>query len=347
MDSVFYVGAEDGISTVRSRDRRSWQVESHALEGFAVPKVAFVPSAPNQVFAGTRGDGVWFSEDLGAKWKKPSYGKRGPGKVRALAFDARNNRLYAGCEPIDIFVSDDLGANWERLDSVWDVPWVASVTYPAAAVEPHVRDIVIDTDDPNTIYAALQVGYIIKSTDGGKSWNLLDKDYDCDVHTMVLDPTNPKTMLIATGGHDHRLGRTKGRALYRSPDAGETWEPLAMDFTQEYSVPLTMHPRDPKVLYSAVAHGQPGRWRARPDTGSESLIIRSKDGGTQWEKLETGISGASKQFPEAIVIDPEDPACVYAACRNGDLYASEDGGDSWMVADAPLSHVADLKLVHA
>jgi photosystem II stability/assembly factor-like uncharacterized protein len=347
MDTVFYVGTDDGVSTVRSTDRRSWEVQNKGLEGWAIPKLTVDPSAPNRIFTGTRGDGVWVSEDFGASWKKPSYGKRGPGKVRALTFDARNNRLYAGCEPIDIFVSEDLGASWERLDSVWDVPWVPTVTYPAPTVEPHVRDIVIDTDDPNTIYAALQVGYIIKSTDGGKTWKLIDRDYDCDVHTMVLDPTNPKRMLIATGGHDNRQGKTKGRALYMTPDAGETWEPLAMNFTQEYSVPLTMHPRDPNVLYSAVAHGQPGAWRARPETGSESLIIRSNDGGHEWQKLETGISGASKQFPEAIVIDPDEPAVVYAACRNGDLYASEDGGDSWTSADAPLRNVADLKLVHA
>src|SRR4051794_28169131 len=131
MDSVFYVGTENGLSTVRTSDGRRWEQENHGLEGWAVPKVAVDPSAPNRVFAGTRGDGVWVSEDFGAKWKKPSYGKRGPGKVRAVAFAPRPNRLYAGCEPIDIFVSEDLGASWERLDGVWDVPWVPTVTYPA------------------------------------------------------------------------------------------------------------------------------------------------------------------------------------------------------------------------
>jgi len=38
---------------------------------------------------------------------------------------------------------------------------------------------------------------------------------------------------------------------------------------------------------------------------------------------------------------------VYAACRNGDLYGSDDGGDSWVAADAPRCAVADVKLVHA
>ena len=55
-------------------------------------------SAPDKiadkVFAGTRGDGVWVSEDFGASWKKPCYGKRGPGKVRCLAFDPRDANYH-------------------------------------------------------------------------------------------------------------------------------------------------------------------------------------------------------------------------------------------------------------
>ena len=45
-----------------------------------------------------------------------------------------------------------------------------------------------------------------------------------------------------------------------------------MNFSQEYSVPLTMDPKNPDVLYSSLAHGQPNAWR-RP-TGAESLVVR-------------------------------------------------------------------------
>ena len=90
--------------------------------------------------------------------------------------------------PIDIFVSHDAAKSWERLDSVWDIPTVASVMYPVATVEPHVRYIVIHPKNPDTMYAALQVGYMLKSTDGGRTWKLLDKGLDSDVHTIALDP---------------------------------------------------------------------------------------------------------------------------------------------------------------
>jgi photosystem II stability/assembly factor-like uncharacterized protein len=346
MDSYLYVGTGKGVVALRSSDGRSWQVENRGLENWGASDVAAVPSAPNQVLAATRGDGVWLSEDFGKSWTKPSYGKRGPGKTRCVTIDPKNaRRVYAGCEPIDVFLSDDLCHTWQRLDSMWDVPWVSTVTYPVATVEPHVRDVAVDPNDPDTIYAALQVGYILKSTDGGETWRLLDNDYDCDVHTIVVDPTDSERVVIATGGHDARQGKTKGRALYASANGGESWEPVAMNFTQEYSVPLVMSPNDSRVLYSALAHGQPNQWRR--ETGAESLVIRSQDGGKSWERLEKGLTAAQQQFPEALTIDRENPQRLYAGCRNGDFYATEDGGESWAQLDVKVPGLSSMTLVHA
>jgi photosystem II stability/assembly factor-like uncharacterized protein len=346
MATILYLGTEKGVVALRSEDGRSWKVENHGLQDWSVPEVAVLPSAPNRVFAGTRGDGVWSSEDSGKSWKKPCYGKLGPGKVRCLTFDPKDSRLlYAGGEPIELYASDDFAKSWKRLDSVRKVPWVEKVDYPVATVEPHLRDIAVDPKDPKKIYIALQVGYMLKSTDGGASWKLLDKELDADVHTIVIHPHDTDTIYIATGGHDCRQGRVKGKALYMSKDGGETWSPIAMDFSQEYSVPLAMHPKDPNILYSTLAHGQPSQWR-RP-SGAESVMVRTKDGGKSWERLDGQLSEISKNFAEAIAIDPSDPKRLYAALRSGDLFASTDGGDSWTKLDAKVPSVSDMKCVPA
>lgn len=347
MDSLLYIGTEQGVVTVRSRDQRSWEIVDRGLKNWEIPALAVSPGSPNKVFAGTRGDGVLVSEDFGKSWKKPCYGKRGPGKVRSVTVDPHDSRrIYAGCEPIDVFVSEDEGRNWRRFDSIWDIPFIATVPYPVATVEPHVRDITVDPSDPKTLYAALQVGYIVKSTDGGRTWKLLDKNLDCDVHTIVIDPGNPRRLIIATGGHDSRKGNAPGRALYVSDDAGDSWSPAAMNFSQEYSVPLVLDPRNPKLVYAALANGQPGQWRRRA-TGAESAMIRSDDGGRNWAPLGAGI--ATKDFPEAIVVDDVFSGCVYAACRNGDVYSSEDSGESWrsMGIDLNVADLSSVKLVHA
>lgn len=346
MASILYAATDEGVYTVKGQNGHGWKIESHSLEDWSVPKIAASPARPNVIFAGTRGDGVWVSEDFGKSWKKPCYGKPGPGKVRCVTVDPHDpNTLYAGTEPIDIFVSRDAGKNWARQDSIWRVPSVASVDYPVSTVEPHIRDITLDPSNPRTIYAALQVGFMVKSTDGGASWRLLNKGLDADVHTIVIDPRNTDCLFIATGGHDYRKGVAPGKALYRSQDGGESWTPTAMDFPHEYSVPLAMHPKNSAVLYSAVAKGQPGQWRKRP-TGAESLVIRTKDGGRTWERLDGNVSEISSDFAEAIVIDPDNPNRVYAGLRSGKLYASEDGGDTWASSGVKVSSLSDMKCVH-
>ena len=347
MEKLVYLGTDDGLVTLCSQDGATWQVAHHGLRGWAVPAVAVVPSAPNRVLAATRGDGVWLSEDCGETWAKPCYGKRGPGKVQSLTLDARQGgRLYAGGEPIDLFVSEDLGRSWERLDSVWDVPGIGAIDYPVKTVEPHVRHIAVDPQDPNTLYIALQVGYMLKSTDGGATWRRLDNALDADVHTIVVDPVDRNKVVVATGGHDYRLGQAPGRALYLSTDGGENWTPVGLEFSQEYAVPLVMHPRDHEVLYSALANGQPGRKWQRP-TGAESLIIRSTDGGRTWQKLEKGLDEASKAFPDAIAFADDDPDRLFVGYRTGEILTSPDSGESWAKLDVRIPRINDMQCVRA
>lgn len=338
MDTVLYVGTDEGVITARTCDGRGWEFVHHGLKSWEVSELAVSPQNPNKAFAATRGDGVWMSEDFGETWRKPCYGKRGPGKVRSVTIDPHDpRRLYAGCEPVDIFVSDDEGRNWGPLDSVWELPCIPTMTYPLTRVEPHVRDIAVDPTDPNILYTALQLGYILKSNDRGRTWTLLDNGLDCDVHTILIDPAEPRRLVVATGGHDSRRGGAPGRALYISEDSGAAWAPTAMNFTQEYSVPLVRDPHHPNRLYCALAHGAQGRWRRRP-TGAESVIIRSDDGGRNWRHRGSGVPAA--EFPEALVVD--DRGRLYAGCRSGDVYMSETAGEYWERLDIRLPEITSV-----
>ncbi|HLQ35772.1 MAG TPA: hypothetical protein VK457_24050 [Chloroflexota bacterium] len=326
MPTVLYVGTDEGVVTINGNG--SWEAERPALASWEVCGVAVQPSHPSVVFAATRGDGVWRSDDAGKSWKKPSYGRRGPGKVRCVTLDPNDERtLYAGAEPIDVFVSHDAGASWECLDSVWNEPFIGTITYPVAVVEPHVRDIAVDPSNPKVMYVALQVGFMLKTTDGGATWKLLNKQLDADVHTVRLNPRDPRNILIATGGHDYRLGTAPGKALYRSEDGGESWQPTGASFAQEYSVPLEIDPKNPHVAFAGLANGTPNAWR-RP-TGAEGAIVRTTDGGETWQEVATDVPDRSQRMAIGIAIDPIQPSNVYAALHDGHLLASHDGGDSW------------------
>lgn len=345
MATLLYLGTDDGVKTLRSEDGKSWELRSGKMPDVSVEEVAIPADRPNVVLAGTRGDGVWASEDYGATFVKPSYGKRGPGKVRCLTFDPVNSeRVYAGCEPIDVYVSDDLGKNWSVMDSVWEHPWVPTVGYPVATTEPHVRDIAVDPHDPNTIYLALQVGSILKTTDGGETWELLEGGVDCDVHTFAINPEDSNTIFAATGGGESRTGRD-GKALYSSSDGGHTWTPLAMNLDQEYSIPIVAKPGQPEVMYAGLANGNPGAWRSR-DSGAEGVLARTKDGGLTWEAADlSGIEGGSKAFTAAITTDASDPERVYAVLNNGELITSADSGTSWTSLGVNQRGTNDIKCV--
>ncbi len=343
MASILHVGTDEGVTTLRSKDGRSWEVTEAKMPKVSVEAVVVVPSRPNIVLAGTRGDGVWRSDDSGATFNKPSRGRRAPGKVRCLALDPVNDsRLYAGAEPIDLFVSEDLGEHWQVLESVAEHPWVQQVDYPVQAVEPHLRDIAIDPTNPDVIYLALQVGFILKSTDGAKSWTLLNKGFDADVHTFALNPANPSEIAIATGGENSRRGVSGGKALFKSRDGGESWRPLALQFEQDYSIPYLLQPGHPEVALVALANGNPGRWRAR-DSGAESLFVRTQDGGESWSEIDLPFSFAGRGMIVAMTPDAGDPNRLFALFNTGELIMSPDAGESWSEIDAHFDGPNSIK----
>jgi photosystem II stability/assembly factor-like uncharacterized protein len=343
MATLLYVGTEEGVFTLRKENGSAWAVARQGLTRWDVPALAVDAAAPNRLLAATRGDGVWLSEDGGEHWTKPCYGKRGPGQVRCLTIDPHDpRRVYAGDEPIDLFVSEDFGTSWEALAAVRELPFVEAIDYPLPTVEPHVRDVVVDPRDPRTLYAALQVGSIIKSTDGGQTWKLLDDGVDTDVHTIVVDPRDSDRLVVATGGYDFRRGRVHGRALYSSADAGESWTPLAAEFPEDYGVPLVVQPGNPDVWYAAIANGDPSHWQ-RPG-GAEALIIRSRDGGRTWQATEVGRAERLRGFPEAIAFAGESNQ-VFAGFRGGEIYGSDDGGESWAPLDVRVPRIWDLQCV--
>ena len=339
MGTVLYLGTRNGALTV-AENGGEWTVANHNLKGWEVTEVE---AANGCILAGTRGDGVWRSEDGGEHWAKPSYGRVAPGKVRCVTVDPRDPQtVYAGGEPISMWKSADGGATWAEIESVRNFPFVASVAYPVPAVEPHVRDITIDPTDSNTIYAALQVGYMLKTVDGGETWRLLDNGLDEDVHAIIVDPRDTRRLYISSGGEGMRAGKAPGRSLYRSLDGGETWLPIAMEFENEYSVAFAYDPADPSVMYSAVANGNPGQWRAR-ESGAEAALIRSRDAGATWRALDADAE-VVRGFPEAIAVDPESPGRVFLATRSGRLYTSENGGDTWSDLGVETPEIANMKV---
>lgn len=344
MGVVIYAGTSRGVIAITEQNG-DWSIgRRRFMPEWAITQL--LVRGTGQLLASTRGDGVWLQVDrkgegMTGGWEKPCYGRPGPGKTHAIAIDPEDSdTIYAGTEPLDLWVTHDGGRSWQPLPGLRNVPGVVEMTYPVPMVEPHVRHLAIDPGNRNVLYASLQVGHLAKSTDRGATWKLFDGGIDPDVHTILVHPKNPNQLYAATGGHGSREGLTKGKALYRSENGGETWSPMATEFPEEYSLPLAMHPGDPNVLFSSVAMDPPPFWR-RPG-GAKARFITSRDGGRSWQQVSMPDAEVGPTFPGAIAFDPADPNDVYMSTDKGALYRSRDSGKSWARVPVDIGKIGDL-----
>ncbi|MDA0797194.1 MAG: hypothetical protein O2884_00730 [Chloroflexi bacterium] len=179
------LATDAGVVTVRS-DAGKWDVTSSSLAGWSVTDVAVSPSG--RAFAGTRGDGVWTSDDAGETWQRPNRGRKGPGKVQCVTVDPHNpERVYLGgpmkvitgyggtsemqaavdrgeldgTPACDFSLVQGLFPEWLENDSIvplywWDIPisqeWLDAL---GATQPPNIFDIVSATQEQQD---AFQVG---------------------------------------------------------------------------------------------------------------------------------------------------------------------------------------------
>jgi photosystem II stability/assembly factor-like uncharacterized protein len=245
--------------------------------------------------------------------------------------------LFAGYEPCAIARSEDGGAHWQWMDTSRVVfPHITTSMPPLAK---RVIDLAIDPADPRQMYAAIEVGGLLASRDGGERWEaivdgLYVRNNTLDVHAVQVSPATPGLVYIATQ-----------IALFRSRDRGRRWEHvrLAEMFPGgSYCRDLLAAPDDPRVLYLAAGAGGGGAPRGTPEAGA---LFRSVDAGETWERVEIGDTPPSRMA--AVAIDRARPSRIYCGTREGQLYGSLDGGKTWQKAPVVPGEMSRRRHVYA
>jgi photosystem II stability/assembly factor-like uncharacterized protein len=285
-------------------------------EGADFLALARFPSDGRLCYA-ARVEGQVFRSGNGGRTWEPAGAIEGFEELSSLAVDPGDpNHLIAGMEPSALFHSRDGGQTWQEdatlrqmaRENGWSVPW--------SDAPGHIRTLAIDPNDPNRVYLAIEVGGVVRTEDGGVSWENVHGGIHDDVHSVAVHPRNGAIVYAATR---HGFGR--------SDDYGRTWKRIDGFEGQGYARPLAVHPQRPERVYTAAATVGPGGF-SRP-VGSECGVFRSDDGGFTWVRLTNGIPSHFKPYVDAIDVDPSDPGHVALADVDGHLYESRDGGDSW------------------
>ncbi len=313
------VGTREGIAIIARENAGSeWRVTHRALADKHVSAIITEPES-GLTIAGAFHGSVHVSSDNGRTWKPRSNGLTQP-NVYSLATARINGRarLYAGTEPAHLFVSDDLGLNWSEIASLRSVPSVPQWSFPAPPHIGHVKHINFDPQNPTTIYASVEVGGLLKSTDGGQSWQEFPELYE-DVHRLMIHPAKSDFLYAVTG-----------RGLYVGPNGGAAWEQWTRreDEIGGYPDGFVFRPSNPTLMFMTAAQDAPGTWRTSHFAGAR--ISRSRDGGRSWEILRNGLPDRMQASIEAFCLEEAgDSFSLFAATTSGEVLSSEDGGEHW------------------
>jgi photosystem II stability/assembly factor-like uncharacterized protein len=186
------VGTREGVVTIeRETSGSDWWLSHRALTDKHISAI-IKESESGLTFAGAFHGSVHASADDGKTWEPRSNGLTET-DVYSLAARRVNGHvlLFAGTEPAHLFTSDDLGLHWSEVSSLRSVPSVPKWSFPAPPHIGHVKHINFDPDNPTTIYASVEVGGLLKSTDAGEHWEEFPSLYE-DVHRLMIHPSNPR-----------------------------------------------------------------------------------------------------------------------------------------------------------
>ena len=217
---TIYVGSVGGGVRKSTDNGATWSSVSSGLHATAVFALATDASGPDTVYAGvfsvaaTAPGGVYRSVDGGSTWTFLAQTAMTIPQSLAAHPNA-SGVVYMADLGQRIFKTIDGGANWIRV-----------FTGPAV-----VTSIIIDPINPNTVYATTLAGFL-KSINAGATWSLMPGLSSKPLWDVAIDPTNHDVLYVATN--------TSG--VWRSPDAGDSWQPTGPLSAVPYSVSVDPSP---------------------------------------------------------------------------------------------------------
>jgi photosystem II stability/assembly factor-like uncharacterized protein len=320
MNSMLVAATSQGLHICEHRDGE-WREIQRSLAGQSLTSVC---TRGDTILAGSR-DGIWRSNDHGATWAEASQGLT-IRHIRWLAYHPTVAGLaFAGTEPAGIFVTEDDGATWQGRPVVerlrdhhgWFLPYS-----PGAGC---VRSFAFHG---SRIYAAVEIGGVLRSDDHGASWRLVEgstgnPDFNAPVPRTLLHPDVHEVAALTTSA-DVLLAATM-RGLYRSIDGGRTWLHLYADC---YTRSLWIDPDDHQHMIAGPAD----------DVEINGQIEETRDAGWSWRPASVGLPAPWRRA----VVERLTPvgADLFAVISDGQLFAAPLETLVWRRVLANLSGVA-------
>jgi photosystem II stability/assembly factor-like uncharacterized protein len=258
---------------------------------------------------------------------------RGGRTVGAVGVRGQPNVFYIGVNNGGVWKTTDYGRVWAP---IFDAESTGSIG--AIAVAP---------SDPNVLYVGsgeglqrpdLSVGDgIYKSPDGGRTWRHLGLRDGQQIPAIVVDPRDPNRVFAAVLGHPY--GPNTERGIFRSGDGGETWERVLYKDENTGGMDLAFDPRNPQTVFAVLWSARQAPWEAGWVLPANNGLYKSTDDGSTWRQITAGLPTAEEGLGRiGLGTSLSEPNVMYAIVGasqgKGGLYRSEDGGESWRLANS-------------
>jgi photosystem II stability/assembly factor-like uncharacterized protein len=356
MSDRMLVATRKGLLTL-ARANGNWSVAAADFPGIAVTAALRDPR-DGALYAvlkhGHFGTKLHRSDDGGKSWKElaapafPADAAGEPALFQVWTIEAggadQPGRLWAGAIPAGLFRSDDRGESWQLVRALWNVPerekWMGG-GYDDAGI----HSISPDPRDPNRVFAAISVGGVWDTRDGGRSWNLIGDG-------LIATYMPPEQQGAKEAQDPHRVARCAAapdvlwmqhhNGIFRSTDAGATWTQLKPP-GDDFGFAVAAHPKDPLTAWFV-----PGiKDEVRMPREGALAVTRTRDGGKSWQTLRQGLpqrDAFDLVYRHGLDVDATGSQLAMGS-TTGALWSSDDGGDSWQLVNAHLPPIYAARLV--
>ena len=186
---------------------------------------------------------------------------------------------------------------------------------------------------PNLFYFGSAGGGVWRTQDGGQTWeNISDGYFGGSIGAVAVSEWDNNVIYVGGGEKTVRGNVSYGYGVWKSVDAGKTWEQMGLENSRHISR-IRIHPKNPDIVYAAVMGDL---FKSTEERG----VYRSTDGGKNWERVLFANADAGAVD---LTFDPTNPRILYTSTwrirrtpyslssggEGSDLWKSTDGGDNW------------------
>lgn len=351
--NILLIGTKKGLFIFRSADRTQWEMRGPFLRGKEVhhaicdPRTGRIFATANDAWFGSE---IVFSDDLGETWttaqRSPAFAEDSGLKLERIwhleaGRAAEPGVVYAGVAPAALFRSEDAGETWSEVPGLTAHP-TRERWHPGAGGL-CLHSIQLDAANPLRMFVGISAVGVFRTDDGGATWQTMNRGTRAEFQPEKYPEFGQcvHKLLMAPGGGGV-LFQQNHCGVYRSTDAGASWEEITAGLPSDFGFPLGVHPRDPQTIYVLPLQG--AEFRCPPE--AKLRVFRTRDGGSTWQALTAGLpqnDAFASVLREGMAVDAGDPAGIYFGTNTGKIFSSMDEGDSWrLLADnlPPVSSVS-------